>query len=173
MLHLINFPSPPPPPKDSDKSHLNEPYCMFDNKYPSILADAKITVNLNANSTIDIDRNIPSQTTSAHTITHRQQVRTPSRMHFLHLQYPPPPTLLRSKSRIVSTCEVTRLYRPSARLVSKGVLFRFPFELARPGLAYAIPSTSITSDTRFAIMCVQPAMLPPVDFGTFAASLRL
>ena len=49
-----------PPKKISTKPQLNDPYCIFDNKYPSILAASKITVN--ANSTIATDKNITSHT---------------------------------------------------------------------------------------------------------------
>ena len=51
-----------PPKKISTKPQLNNPYCIFDNKYPSqaIIAASKITVN--ANSTIATDKNINSHT---------------------------------------------------------------------------------------------------------------
>ena len=34
-----------PPKKISTKPQLNDPYCIFDNKYPSILAASKITAH--------------------------------------------------------------------------------------------------------------------------------
>ena len=92
-----------PSKKISTKPQLIDPYCIFDNEYPSILAASKITVN--ANSTIETDKNITSnklQCSQLHACT------SPI--------FNTPPTLL--QSRRVSICEVIRPCRPSARLVT-------------------------------------------------------
>ena len=140
-----------PPKKISTKPQLNDPYCIFDNKYPSILAASKITAH--ANLTIATDKNINS-----HTLQCSQHHACTSPI----FNTPPDTAPVRKSVNLRGDKTL-----PPIRPPSNGTLTRFPLELARPSMAHVTQSMA-ESITRLATMRAQPAMLPRVHFGAFA-----